>query len=642
MALVKPTLTFELGLTAGFRDALSSVVWTDVTDYVESWSTSRGREPRKPPATFEPGTATLTLNNRGRRFDPTNTAGPYYPNLKPARVRLRIRATWLGVPYDVFTGYIKRWPPEWTASATSTVKITAVDALGAPLNLPQVYGTILETVVRHDRPLAWWRMAETSGTLAADATMNRHDGQYQGSPTLGQASLVDIEPNSKSVRYVAGSRLSVPDKNLIPGYPFTFECWFKSGTATTASKMFFSAYDGSSTNQSQMVQIFISASGADSGKILVLVANPYPTGYQIKSSITVNDLVRHHLVVVFASSNDFKMYLDGTDVTVYAGGGAHSFPNDLITGYAIGNNPAAAFGDFYFGETADDLLAEVAVYDYALSPARIDKHYEGGTGYASFLAASGVVIGRLLDEADWSSADRDLDTGEAYLQNVYPAGGVTAAMQKVEESEQGALFVNEAGVVVFQDRHALQRAPYTTSQVTLGQDAGDQPYEPPVVWGNDDAELFNRATGARIGGPTYTVTDEDSRDEYGERPLPAVTGLLNQDDDEVVDLLTYRVSKYAQPVSSVRQVRLHPAAVPALYPYVLGLGLRSRVTVKVAPIGGGPTFSQESHIERITHAVDANGDWFTTWDVSAAESASYLILDEAVRGTLDSGNLIGL
>lgn len=639
MALVKPTLTFELGLTAGFRDLLSTVTWTNITPYVISWSTSRGREPKKPPSHFDPGQVTLTLNNRLRGFDPTNAVGPYYPNLQPARVRLRITATYLGTPYPVFCGYVKRWPPEWSGPATSTTKITAVDALGAPLNLAQIYGSLWETVVRHDKPKVWLRLDDGSGTLAVDSTANRFDGQYQGGPTLGQAGLVATDQSGKSVCFVTGSRASLPYKNLITGYPLTFECWFQLGPVSGAAHMFLSAYDGPSAGNRQFFQIFVSSVSA--GKIVAVVTNPYPTGTQVTSTITVDDNTRHHLVVVMTSSTNFKIYIDGTDRTSVDASNAHAFPTDLITGYAVGNNPASSFGDFRFGVASTDLLDEVAIYDTALSTGRISKHYAAGVGYGGLLAASGAHVIRLLGEADWPG-DYDVDSGESLLQTLTTAGSVVANLQKIEDSEQGALFVDESGVVVFQGRHALLSAPYNTSQVTLQQGVGTLAYEAPVTWGNDDAELYNVASGSRVGGPTYTVADDTSVDTYGERPLSAASGLWNASDAEVVDLLTYRVQKYATPMSSVRQVRLHPAADPALYPYVLGLGLRSRITVKVAPPGGGAVFSQESHIERITHEVDDKGDWWTTWDISAADSTTYWVLDDPVRGALDAGNRLAL
>ena len=60
-------------------------------------------------AGFEPirvGSATLTLDNTSRRYDPYNTSSPLYPNVLPGRY-IRIRCLYNGVIYDVFHGKIR-------------------------------------------------------------------------------------------------------------------------------------------------------------------------------------------------------------------------------------------------------------------------------------------------------------------------------------------------------------------------------------------------------------------------------------------------------------------------------------------------------------------------------------------------------
>lgn len=782
MGFERPALSFELGLTAGFGDHIATVAWTDITDKVVSWNVSRGRTPAKPPQHFDPGVANLVLNNRGRDFDPTNTAGPYWPNLKPAKVRLRIRADLLspnnsgletdasgwvastnctvarstaqaldgvaslamtavaagdmtalsstamrvreGVTYKVaasyraattargltanvlwfdaagayistgngalavdattgwatstaavtapagatyasvqpyigaaaagevhyvdrihlwapvFVGYVKRWPPEWTASATSTVKITAVDALGAPLNLPQLDSTIWASMVRHDKPKAWYRLDESSGTLAADSTASRLDGQYQGSPALGQDGLVTNDPN-KGAAFPSSSRMSLPYKNLISGYPWSFECWFRANADRARQRMILCALDAPLASYRQAVVCMIDYSGnpTNAGHIIAFVANG-AAFTESGSTVTVDDLFRHHMVLVMASPGSLLIYLDGTDHTIAAAAGAPAFPNDLNAGYAIGNTPALAFGDYNFSTTPSlDVIDEAVFYDYALSPTRVLQHYQGGAWPVGVGEPSGGHVQRILTEADWPGPSA-IDAGASSLQMVVAAGGVVANLQKTEEAEQGALFMDEAGTLTFLGRHAVLHAPYTVSQATFGQGVGDLPYEAPVTWGNDDAELYNRAKGSRVGGIEFTVDDEASQAEFGQRPLPAVDGLWNLTDQEVVDLLAYRVGKYAQPTPSVRQIRVHPAAVPSLYSTVLALGLRSRITVKVQPPGGGPVFTQPSHIEHLLHEGDDKGDWWVTYDVSAADTTPYLVLDDPVLGLLDSGNRV--
>ena len=84
----------------------------DISTSVRSVSTNRGR--RRALERFGTGTATITLDNRDRSFDPTNTASPYYnatvgvTGVVPS-IPVVIRATWDGTTYSIFRGFIDSW-----------------------------------------------------------------------------------------------------------------------------------------------------------------------------------------------------------------------------------------------------------------------------------------------------------------------------------------------------------------------------------------------------------------------------------------------------------------------------------------------------------------------------------------------------
>ena len=67
---------------------------------IDSNGNSSGFEPMKI------GSATITLDNSTRRYDPYNTSSPLYPNVLPGRY-IRIRETYLGVTSPVIHGTIK-------------------------------------------------------------------------------------------------------------------------------------------------------------------------------------------------------------------------------------------------------------------------------------------------------------------------------------------------------------------------------------------------------------------------------------------------------------------------------------------------------------------------------------------------------
>lgn len=121
-----PTLP-DISVDIAFgTNPFATPTWTSVTDYVRAVSFSRGRQYELD--RIEAGTGQLLLDNRDRRFDPTNTAGPYYPNILPMR-RVRVRATWAAVTHDLFHGYVEAYSQEYPdPSADAVVAVRFVDA----------------------------------------------------------------------------------------------------------------------------------------------------------------------------------------------------------------------------------------------------------------------------------------------------------------------------------------------------------------------------------------------------------------------------------------------------------------------------------------------------------------------------------
>jgi hypothetical protein len=100
----------------------------DISTSVRSINTNRGR--RRALERFGTGTATITLDNRDRSFDPTNTASPYYnatvgvTGVVPS-IPVVIRATWDGTTYSIFRGFIDSWTFDYSdagiGDATATI-----------------------------------------------------------------------------------------------------------------------------------------------------------------------------------------------------------------------------------------------------------------------------------------------------------------------------------------------------------------------------------------------------------------------------------------------------------------------------------------------------------------------------------------
>jgi hypothetical protein len=106
-------------------------VWTDISDYVISGTLTRGSSRvDSPVVSYEAGTVSLTLDNSGRRFDPTHLSGPYVSagvtQITPMRA-VRVRAVWNNAYYDLFRGYADAWDIDWRDPGWSTATLTATD-----------------------------------------------------------------------------------------------------------------------------------------------------------------------------------------------------------------------------------------------------------------------------------------------------------------------------------------------------------------------------------------------------------------------------------------------------------------------------------------------------------------------------------
>jgi hypothetical protein len=136
------TLTVEMGFGDGVYDDPS---WTDITASVRGFTCIRGKD-NAGDAT-NPGTATMTLDNRDGDFDPAALGfGAYSADIRPM-VQTRIRAVYditgaleldhgshgqIGDPLqcgtvDLWRGYASGWPQEWPGNVDATVPVVLVD-----------------------------------------------------------------------------------------------------------------------------------------------------------------------------------------------------------------------------------------------------------------------------------------------------------------------------------------------------------------------------------------------------------------------------------------------------------------------------------------------------------------------------------
>lgn len=605
-------ITFEVAFDT---DPGDTPVWTDLSDRLIQWNVNRGRQ--RELDRFSAGRAGITLSNEDRALDPTYTSSPYSPNVVPMR-RCRIRAAHDVTTYDVFNGYIDSWDQKYMPPESAMCVVQATDAFKVLANA-QLLSSVYAEEIQDAGPIMWWRLGEPSGSmLATESVTGDYPLQVLGTPTFGAASLLVNDPDGSVV---------VDDEDGLQGV--FAEGTFPLTTAGTIEFMYRS--DETITPESPQFGLVV-LGGAFPGavsepigsSVRMTLTNNAGATFQATAGGSIPDNEPHHVIVTWAAGSPTVIYVDGVDATTatttFTGTMADTTNKWLVVLNRLDYPPYLAFGY----EAAYD---EFIVYDRALTPTEAASHY-------SIIASAwsgdttGARIGRLLDVMPWPAADRNIDSGVSVLQEAQLGGSVLAALQKVEETEQGALFIANDGAVRFIGRDQLVSA---TSSGTFGDDGSELEYAD-LTYVYDDQLIFNEVQVTREGGITQVVGDPTSQTRYLRR-TKVFDSMLYQTDVEARGLADWWINHYKDPLLRATGMKLEPSAgnEATHFPQVLGRELMDRVTVRRRPQNLGAAIDQEALIEGITHDVTAT-EWVTTWNLSPAETQIYWLAEIAGHG----------
>jgi hypothetical protein len=106
----------------------SAAVIVDVSNQVNRIETNRGRTALSDQ--FQTGALTLRITDQNGDFNPQNVSGPYYNLLTPMK-KVQITATFNGVTYPIFSGFITSYVTTYPGESDDTVAITTIQAVDA-------------------------------------------------------------------------------------------------------------------------------------------------------------------------------------------------------------------------------------------------------------------------------------------------------------------------------------------------------------------------------------------------------------------------------------------------------------------------------------------------------------------------------
>ena len=249
---------------------------------------------------------------------------------------------------------------------------------------------------------------------------------------------------------------------------------------------------------------------------------------------------------------------------------------------------------------------------------------------------SGARINALLDAIDWPASMRDVDAGLTTMQaDPGTARTSLAAMQTVEISEYGALYVDAAGSFVFQDRSVT--AGSTGATPTVFNDNGTDISYFDAVWRLDDTLVYNSASITRTGGTAQTAINQPSIDKYFVHSYNQ-QNLLMETDAVALDYAQAYVASRAE--TSIRcdaiQLDLYTDNYNTGIIAALDLDYFDPVTITTNQPGGS-TLTKTLQVFGVAQSITPNS-WKTTL-TTLEPIIDGFILDSSIYGLLDSGVL---
>lgn len=586
--------------------------WVEVTQYVRDINVRRGRG--NDLQQFPTGSATLTLDNRARLFDPFNTAGIYYGNLKPRR-QIKIVGQWAGVTYPIFRGFIAGWPVGYTEGGKdSTVDIDCFDALGL-LAAETTDADPLFTYTMTLAPYHYYRFDETIVPATSPTATFKDYGSNNYSFTLTNTRIGNAEGLAKGIK---ASSLDTSKQTLISTAPTLIT------SLTNWSESYWIEYStvlGTNTIISQnnfyyqyLVQI------NSSGFMTILIYRSGGTGWLWTTNAVVQQGTNAtHIAITWldagATQGTISLYINGVQVAV--------------TASVVGAPPFPLF-TFDTVNISASKLQEYARFTYVLTADQILNIYKNGV--VLFNETTAARFTRLLANTSFSALMQSVTAS--------PVASVTESnngqqllneLNVVQDSEGGELYASSQGILTFVNRDYLASSRSATSNVTFTDTGTGVYYDHASLRMAYDADLVRNEFNISYSGSGQVVSsDATSISSFGSSGESLSTYIDSSTNAKT--LADRSVTIYKNPKLRIEPFLVKGQRNPTYdWPRLLSLELLDRFTFVRTP-STGSAISQDMLLQSIEHRITP-GTWETVVNGSARFTGWFIIGTSLIGGT---------
>lgn len=236
-------------------------------------------------------------------------------------------------------------------------------------NLAYANASAYDAAVLSDTPLAYWKLAETTGTTAADSSGNSYNASYVASPTLASALIASHLNTSCGLNGTSQYGTIIPPSPLQLGATGSFECWVYPTATPNGGRVFSAGYNGSTSIPWCLGFSTSGTLGAATGAYPFF--GSYASGWGgVTTTTALVSSTPYHMVGTVAAGV-MTLYINGTSVGQVTG---ISAPSTNAIGLAFGavlTNTTPS--NFFQGN-----ISNCAIYGTALSAARVLAHYNAG------------------------------------------------------------------------------------------------------------------------------------------------------------------------------------------------------------------------------------------------------------------------